>query len=69
METKGFMPGPRGTEVIELILAARRAPVVMLEIGFGQLADVRGVANGYEIVQVINDLAGIERVVVLTETS
>jgi release factor glutamine methyltransferase len=62
-------PGPRGTEVIERILAARRAPIVMLEIGFGQLADVRGVANGYEIVQVINDLAGIERVVVLTETS
>jgi release factor glutamine methyltransferase len=59
-------PGPRGTEVIERILAARRAPVVMLEIGFGQLADVRGIANGYEIVQVINDLAGIERVVVLS---
>lgn len=59
-------PGPRGTEMIERILDARRAPVVMLEIGCGQLADVRGVANGYEIVQVINDLAGIERVVVLS---
>jgi release factor glutamine methyltransferase len=59
-------PGPRGTEVIERILAARRAPTVMLEIGFGQLADVRGVARCYEIGQVINDLAGIERVVVLS---
>jgi release factor glutamine methyltransferase len=59
-------PGPRGTEIIERILAARRAPIVMIEIGFGQLADLRGVASGYEIVQVINDLAGIERVVVLS---
>ncbi|HEV7427390.1 MAG TPA: peptide chain release factor N(5)-glutamine methyltransferase [Thermoanaerobaculia bacterium] len=62
-------PGPRGTEVIERILGARCAPVVILEIGFGQLGDVRGVANGYEIVEVINDLAGIERVVVLMRTS
>lgn len=59
-------PGPRGTEMIERTLNARRAPVVLLEIGFGQLADVRDVARGYEIVQVINDLAGIERVVVLS---
>jgi release factor glutamine methyltransferase len=59
-------PGPRGTEMIERILEASRAPLVMLEIGFGQLADVRDVARGYEIVQVINDLAGIERVVVLS---
>ena len=59
-------PGPRGTEMIERILDARRAPMVMLEIGFGQLADVRDVANGYDIIDVINDLAGIERVVVLS---
>lgn len=59
-------PGPRGTEVIERILEARRAPLVMLEIGFGQLADVRTVAHGYEIIDVIRDLAGIERVVVLS---
>jgi len=58
-------PGPRGTEMIERILRANKAPVVMLEIGFGQLADVRGVAAGYEIIDVINDLAGIERVVIL----
>ena len=60
-----LIPGPRGTEMIERILAANKAPVVMLEIGFGQLADVRGVAVGYEIIDVINDLAGIERVVIL----
>jgi release factor glutamine methyltransferase len=59
-------PGPRGTEMIERILDARRAPVIMLEIGFGQLADIRNVARGYEIVDIINDLAGIERVVVLS---
>jgi release factor glutamine methyltransferase len=59
-------PGARGTEMIERILDARRAPVVMMEIGFGQLADVRGVARGYEIAAVMNDLAGIERVVVLS---
>ena len=62
-------PGPRGTEMIERILAARRAPVAMLEIGFGQLADVRDVAAGYEIVDVINDLAGIERIVVLRRSA
>jgi release factor glutamine methyltransferase len=62
-------PGPRGTEMIERILSARRAPVVMLEIGFGQLGDVRGVARGYEIVEVINDLAGIERIVILARSS
>jgi release factor glutamine methyltransferase len=59
-------PGPRGTEIIERILQARRAPLVMLEIGFGQLANVRTVAGGYEIIEVIRDLAGIERVVVLS---
>jgi len=58
-------PGPRGTEMIDRILAARRAPLMMLEIGFGQLAGVRDVARGYEIVDIINDLAGIERVVIL----
>jgi release factor glutamine methyltransferase len=62
-------PGPRGTEMIERIFAARRAPIVMLEIGFGQLAGVREVARGYQIVEIINDLAGIERVVILTRSS
>ena len=62
-------PGPRGTEMIERILAARRAPIVMLEIGFSQLADVRDVARGYEIADVINDLASIERIVILTRSA
>jgi protein-(glutamine-N5) methyltransferase, release factor-specific len=66
-EPRGALtPGPRGTEVIERILEARRAPLVLLEIGFGQLPDVRRVARGYEVVEVVNDLAGIERVVVLS---
>jgi release factor glutamine methyltransferase len=66
-EPRGALtPGPRGTEVIERILEARRAPLVLLEIGFGQLTDVRQVASGYEIIDVIRDLAGIERVVVLS---
>jgi len=66
-EPRGALtPWPRGTEMIERIFDARRAPVVMLEIGFGQLADVRQVAGGYDVVEVINDLAGIERVVVLS---
>jgi release factor glutamine methyltransferase len=66
-EPRGALtPGPRGTEMIERILAAGRAPEVMLEIGYGQLDDVRDVAKGYEIDDVINDLAGIERVVVLS---
>jgi release factor glutamine methyltransferase len=59
-------PGPRGTEMIERILQADKAPTVMLEIGFGQLADIRDVAADYDIADVINDLAGIERVVVLS---
>ncbi|HSY49728.1 MAG TPA: peptide chain release factor N(5)-glutamine methyltransferase [Thermoanaerobaculia bacterium] len=66
-EPRGALtPGPRGTELIERILAGQRAPVVLLEIGFGQIDDVRQVTSGYEITGVINDLAGIERVVVLS---
>jgi release factor glutamine methyltransferase len=60
-------PGPRGTEIIQRILAARAAPLVMLEIGFGQLADVRSVAGAYDIVGVMKDLAGIERIVTLAQ--
>jgi release factor glutamine methyltransferase len=58
--------GPLGTEVIKRILDARLAPMVMIEVGFGQLGDVRHVARGYEIIDVLNDLSGIERVVVLS---
>jgi len=62
-------PGPRGTEMIARILDARRAPVVMLEIGFGQLEELRSVAHGYEIADIINDLAGIERIVILRRSA
>ena len=66
-EPRGALtPGPRGTEVIERILRAGRAPVVLLEIGFAQLPDVREVTSGHDITDVIRDLAGIERVVVLS---
>jgi release factor glutamine methyltransferase len=57
--------GPVGTEIIKRILEARLAPMVMFEIGFGQLGDLRHVARGYDIIDVTNDLAGIERVVTL----
>ena len=61
-------PGPRGTEVIERILAQARGATVLLEIGFGQEADVRAVASAhaYEVETVLPDLAGIPRVVVLS---
>lgn len=66
-EPRGALtPGPVGTEMIERILMARRAPVVLIEIGFGQLPDMQRVTGAYEIADVINDLAGIERVVVLS---
>lgn len=61
-------PGPRGTEVIERILAEARGALVLLEIGFGQEADLREVAaaHAYDVAEVIPDLAAIPRVVVLS---
>ena len=58
-------PGPRGTEIIEQILEQARGVPVILEIGYGQ--DVREVAaaRGYGIEEVIPDLAGIPRIVIL----
>lgn len=58
-------PGPRGTEVIERILGA---PLVLLEIGYGQEQMIRDVAaaQGFTVDEVRNDLAGIPRVVVLS---
>jgi release factor glutamine methyltransferase len=60
-------PGPAGTEVIERLFAAGPAPaLVILEIGFGQEATVRAIAerHGYRVEAVVPDLAGIPRVVV-----
>ena len=50
-------PGPRGTEVIERLLRAN-LPVI-LEIGYGQADALHGEAD-----EIIDDLAGIPRVVV-----
>ena len=64
-------PGPRGTEVIEQILdQAQRAPV-LLEISYGQDAEIAAVArtHGYDIDEILQDLAGIPRVVVLSAAS
>lgn len=61
-------PGPRGTEVIERILdQAQRAPVI-LEISYGQDAEIADVAraHGYRVDEILNDLAAIPRVVVLS---
>ena len=42
--------------------------LVVFEVGMGQAADVAalGVAHGFELKEIVNDLAGIARVVVLT---
>jgi release factor glutamine methyltransferase len=56
-------PGPRGTEVIERIVAQAGGAPVMLEIAFGQLDAIREIAP---VDEVLRDLAGIERVVVLS---
>jgi release factor glutamine methyltransferase len=53
-------PGPRGTEVIERILAQAGDAAVILEIGLGQLPLIGAVE------EVVKDLAGIDRVVVLS---
>ena len=66
-------PGATGTEVIDRILGegrgklSRRARVV-LEIGFGQLEAMKHLAEraAYRIDEVRRDLAGIDRVVVLS---
>ena len=60
-------PGARGTEVIERILAQAKTNV-MMEIAMGQEPAIRELAAiyRYDIDAVINDLAGIPRVVVLS---
>lgn len=66
-------PGPSGTEIMERILEAGQSLLVrggrvILEIGFGQLASVRRAAKRakYQVDEVRPDLAGIDRVVVLS---
>jgi release factor glutamine methyltransferase len=68
-EPRGALtPGPRGTEAIERILEGARGKPVMLEIGYGQDAIIRDVARAhrYEVDAILDDLAAIPRVVVLS---
>jgi release factor glutamine methyltransferase len=66
-------PGSRGTEVIERILDQARPLLrpdgrVILEIGFGQEADLQAVAAAkrFQVETIVPDLAAIPRVIVLS---
>jgi release factor glutamine methyltransferase len=61
-------PGPRGTEIIERLLDSAGAADVLLEIGFGQEAAIREVADahGFRVEALLPDLAGIPRIAVLS---
>jgi release factor glutamine methyltransferase len=68
-------PGKRGTEIIDRLLATAPAHlepggVVILEVGYGQEAAVRELAEkrGFAVDAFLPDLAGIPRVVVLSST-
>jgi release factor glutamine methyltransferase len=56
--------GPDGLDVLRrLAAAARDVPFLALEVGAGQARDVAALLPGHEV-EVVPDLAGIERVVV-----
>jgi release factor glutamine methyltransferase len=61
-------PGPRGTEIIERILQQAGNAIVMMEMAMGQESAVRtlAAANRFQVDDVIADLAGIPRVVILS---
>jgi release factor glutamine methyltransferase len=61
-------PGPLGTEAIERILEAAGNAFILMEVGFGQEATVRQLAEArrFTVDDFLNDLAGIPRVVVLS---
>jgi release factor glutamine methyltransferase len=61
-------PGRRGTEIIDRILQQAGKAMAMLEIAMGQENAVRALAaaNRFDVDQVIDDLAGIPRVVILS---
>lgn len=70
---RALTPGPAGTEIIERLLSQSKQQLapggrVMFEIGYGQVAAVRdlAVASGFAVDEVIADLAGIPRTVVLS---
>ncbi|MCU1231905.1 MAG: protein-(glutamine-N5) methyltransferase, release factor-specific [Acidobacteria bacterium] len=59
-------PGASGTEIIEQLFAQAGRATLAMEIGFGQEAAVRAIAEAhrFRVGEVIPDLAGIARVVV-----
>jgi release factor glutamine methyltransferase len=61
-------PGPLGTEAIQQILDQAGRAHVILEIAFGQEQLVRDLAEAHHftVQEVLNDLAGIPRVIVLS---
>ena len=61
-------PGPKGTEIIAWILTVATAPLVMMEVGYGQEAAIRKLAESkkWQVDAFLPDLAGIPRVVVLS---
>jgi release factor glutamine methyltransferase len=60
---EALFAGSDGLAVIRRIVAACEAPLLALEVGAGQAAAVAELARGE--VEVLRDLAGIERVVVI----
>lgn len=60
-------PGERGTEIIERLLNTSRAPLVLIEIGYGQARVIREIAEarGFTVEKIVPDLAGIPRVAVI----
>jgi hypothetical protein len=61
-------PGPRGTEIIDRILQQAGNAMVMMEMAMGQESAVRrlAAANRFQVDDVLADLAGIPRVVILS---
>ena len=61
-------PGPRGTEIIERILQQAGNAMVMMEMAMDQESAVRALAaaNRFQVDDVLADLAGIPRVVILS---
>jgi release factor glutamine methyltransferase len=66
-------PGPRGTEIIERLLADGKpylepGGLLMMEVGYGQEAAIRELAAAarYAVEDFLPDLSGIPRVVVLS---
>ena len=62
-------PGPRGTEVIERLFDEARAldaKLLLMEIGYGQAGELRELAHAkrWSIEALLDDLAGIPRVVI-----